>query len=690
MAETGMTLFEHSLAFAEAITVVRTSVGVGLFRLPNSFADSSSQASKSSLDSGKNLTITVTRSWILDRLNVPPEVLVISLISCLSHLSSHVLGLFALQSRFRLINTAVWGLTFMSIFAYSFINFAQPSRVEDAQIIRYPTVCIIGFIPHLIIMIGIILCASIYAVAIISTILSGSDENSSRGSIFDRVQYAHNNMQVSTALSNIKLRLSEDFYTFLLKTGYVMLSAATEAVYFNEAVTVNMDKTSWLERARNDEVFSALTPKKTTKSKTSNLLQVSGLVRGGEVPVELQDDFAGGEAFGLIDQELEKAPDGGKMTSGYGRERKTTTNFNKAGAAAVKETGVGISQRGGRWHMSAKLMQQAVSLWGYFTSRFAIACMESIGGPEPPGWMTRLARIPVNTPPLNAKASSPKELEFWMMADDGELLAPKDGNVDVEMETRKRIQGSGLKMDLDSYLYSWFRNNGWWGDIDSSGDYAPNEPEDQDLASITSESSVWESDSAEDGARTPTQTSYSSRPNAGRFSREGTPLDEENSTRLAQLLDPKTLEDKQEAKLLSHHLRTPGRPLTRSQYNRRLLREKGLILTPQQLLSGAGRSQLSPEDEETLLEQIILSRRAEAQKSTHSTEMSWSEGGTGMGSGAGPQCAICRSSPRTVLVWPCRCLSLCEDCRMNLAWNNFGSCVCCRRDVVAYSRLFVP
>ena len=675
MPETGMTLFEHSLAFAEAITVVRTSVGVGLFRLPNTLTDASNKTSKSESPSENNFTVTVTRSWILDRLNVPPEVLVISLISCLSHLSSHLLGLFGLQARFRLINTAVWGLTFMSLFAYSFINFAQPSRIEDAQIIRYPTVCIIGFIPHLLIITGIILCAAIYFVAIVSTILSSPDSNYSRGSVLERLHYAHHNMQVSVSLSNIKIRLSEDFYTFLLKTGYVMMSAATEAVYFNEAVTVNMEHTNWLERQRQEELEDAL------KSRDTKPVPASGLIRGGKVPVELQDDFAGGEAFGLLDEEPDKAPDGSKLSSGYAKERKTTTNFNKSGAAASKETGVGISQRGGRWHMSARLMQEALSLCGYCAARFTIACMENLGGTQPPRWLSHLARMPEDGISSGPKTSSAKELEFWMMADDGELLTPKDGNVDVELETKKRFERNGAKTNLDSYLYGWWRNNGWFGDVDGSGEYIPQDVED-DVTSMVSEASMWESESDDDGSRTPTQSTV-------RSNREETPVAEDNNARLAQLLDAKTLEDKQEAKLLSHHLRSQGRPLTRSQYKRRLLAEKGLILAPQQFLSTTGRSQLSGEDEETLLEQIILSRRRGAANATQPSGSSWSEGGTGMGS-ASPQCAICRSCPRTILAWPCRCLSLCEDCRVSLAWNNFGSCVCCRRDVVAYSRLFVP
>jgi hypothetical protein len=33
---------------------------------------------------------------------------------------------------------------------------------------------------------------------------------------------------------------------------------------------------------------------------------------------------------------------------------------------------------------------------------------------------------------------------------------------------------------------------------------------------------------------------------------------------------------------------------------------------------------------------------------------------------------------------------LCDDCRVSLAMNNFEKCVCCRREVISFSRIYVP
>jgi len=269
-----------------------------------------------------------------------------------------------------------------------------------------------------------------------------------------------------------------------------------------------------------------------------------------------------------------------------------------------------------------------------------------------------------------------------MLSDSGNLALPSNNEVDVEVETRRRLRQSdpqnSTESAIDSNLYGWFKSGGWWGEVDASGDYEPSVADD-DTTSVVSMSdmstSEWESE--DEGQRTPTQR----RP--GGWSREGTAEPEDAFAHLAELLDQRTLESKSEARLLASHLRSAG-PLTRSRYNKGVEKDQMRLLHP-------NAAQLSPEEEEDILEQIILSRRANAPRQMASSAggASWTQGAEGLGA-EGPQCVVCHSSPRTILVWPCRCLSLCDECRVSLAMNNFGSCVCCRRDVVAFSKLYVP
>lgn len=157
--------------------------------------------------------------------------------------------------------------------------------------------------------------------------------------------------------------------------------------------------------------------------------------------------------------------------------------------------------------------------------------------------------------------------------------------------------------------------------------------------------------------------------------------------RLSHLLDPKTSEDREEARLLARHLES-SKILTRSQYRQMRERDEAKILTTSRYKM-SGTVKMSPEEEEQLLEDFILNKRSAMPLPGQSNAGSWDTGAEGMGA-EGPQCVVCQLSPRTVLVWPCGCLSLCDDCRVGLASKNYTACVCCRTNVVAYSRLYVP
>jgi hypothetical protein len=53
-------------------------------------------------------------------------------------------------------------------------------------------------------------------------------------------------------------------------------------------------------------------------------------------------------------------------------------------------------------------------------------------------------------------------------------------------------------------------------------------------------------------------------------------------------------------------------------------------------------------------------------------------------------CVVCQIEPRSVVLWPCKCFSLCEGCRISLGVRGFGICVCCRAQVEGYSKVYIP
>jgi hypothetical protein len=53
-------------------------------------------------------------------------------------------------------------------------------------------------------------------------------------------------------------------------------------------------------------------------------------------------------------------------------------------------------------------------------------------------------------------------------------------------------------------------------------------------------------------------------------------------------------------------------------------------------------------------------------------------------------CVICQSEVRCIVLRPCGCLCLCDDCRVALAARKFKDCPCCRRVVSGFSRIYEP
>lgn len=229
-------------------------MGWGPFGGTRSGAQQSSHTNSD--DNIKASEIAIKRSMILHRVNTAPEVLLVGFLSSMSHITSHILGIFNMQGRLRLANTAFWGICFMSIITWSVLNFSIDD-LENQALFRFPTVCIIGFIPHVLLLIGIIICSLIYGLALVLTALSpptGRQTGIERRSFKQNLLAAHQNMQANIPLASIRVSMHMDFFTALLKTGFSALTMASEAVYLNESMEVNVKQLTWLEEDRLREI----------------------------------------------------------------------------------------------------------------------------------------------------------------------------------------------------------------------------------------------------------------------------------------------------------------------------------------------------------------------------------------------------------------------------------------------------
>jgi hypothetical protein len=676
--EVGMTIFEHSLAFAEAESLVTKPF----------FFSSTDFTKPKSVFTPEGKTVMIGRSVLSQFANVPPEVLLISLISSFSHLTSNILAILGLRARYRLVTTGVWGIAYMASFGWSFLRFISLSSDTSPQvgILRFPTVCIVGFIPHLLILVGIAACGLIYMLAFFLTVLSPPPGQPHNLSWRERFSVAYANLHANIHLSSITpltISWQEDFYTAILKVGFTVLTAASEAVYLNEGTKIKVDSMTWLEKKR---LQDHLTRRR--------------MYQQSAVPQQLLGD-AIAEGTDNIDT-VRGDLSGGSSASGYARERKTRQSASYLDSSrAAGDGGVGFQQRRGRFLMTYDFIRGIFRLLFIIQAQMTIAVLQRLRITYMPGWLRRLARqTEKGHNPTSTSGSSRRSRpsEPWLILDEPQtFIRPSSTHSDIEDLARERLLRSGFyeergleeaEQHLTDSLYSFWKNGGKFGNVDTSGDYVP--PQDDDTTSVMSMSTTNDTDAwsdISDGQRTPTQRHPLS------YSRQGTPQPDSgiDLSRLSHLLDPKTQEDREEARLLARHLQSPG-VMTRSRFRKEVEREELRLLTSSRLpIRLPTDSHTTPEEEESILENFILDRRSNGAGNAQGAGAAgtWDSGAEGMGS-EGPQCVVCQLSPRSILVWPCGCLSLCDECRVGLASKNYTTCVCCRTNVVAYSRLYVP
>lgn len=677
MTETGISIFEHSLAFAEAESMIGKSIGLGMFGLPRQNIFNRTGAN----DSPMSFLHSLDRSQVLDRMNVTPELLLIVLISCCNSLTSHILDVFGKQSRYRLVNTSIWGLCFMAAMCGGFAG-GFPVSI-DTGVLKFPTVCIVGFIPHILVLFGIVICFIIYALALVITAFSLPFEEGQSPSLRERFMLAHENMQGSNQTRSIRINRHEDFYTTLLRIGYIALTAASEAVFLNEGKAVIARQMTWLERDRLAEIEA---------SRERNAFYEDRVNQSSNAPVE---------AAGLAGFDLPDQSEG--WESGYSREKKieNTKNGGRQVRTQAELGGVGAVRASVRlWH-GVSFVRSIIWLIARWVAYGFDRALDRLGISYRPLWLKRLFGTG-KAKRSNRIAAPGKSLDFWVLSEQGELELPANDDFDVELEMRKRQRCNSEAWEvsderwLDDKLYGWWKAGGCWGNQDHTPDYNPPSVDDDTTSMISmstnASESEWEDD-ASDGRRTPTQSNpYPA------FSRESTPFQDPvvDLNTFARLLDPRDRESREEARILAAHLRSSQgseRIMTRSQYQHQLERERSRVLLSSRLhqipsaQSGNEKRKPTAEEESEVLEKLILSRRAESSSSFG--QASWESGATGLGPN-GPPCVVCQTSPRSIITWPCRCLCVCEDCRVSLAMNNFGTCVTCRQEVGGFMRLWVP
>ncbi|KAK9243701.1 hypothetical protein V1506DRAFT_478008 [Lipomyces tetrasporus] len=579
--DTGMTLFEYSLAFQEAQSAQRPSV----------------------------------------------EVLVISLIWALNYLTFLVISVLDLQN-YRLIPSTFFGIISLTYFAVSTYH----GRAQ-----YFPTVWVIGFAPHLAVLYVIILCGSIYLLA---SLFAGGTSN------------------LQSSLRTVNVSLSEDFYSCLLKLGILVLTSAADATYMAEGPSLVVPETTWIEVLEYN--------------------RRAGFEYINETPADQEDGSSGlrkrltfsADAVGDYNSAFNNSFGVGAPRPSKKRRRRHSTlrRHSSNGQNSMKRSSgydshnVRVGGNLNMLHGAAGASQRKTGRFGRLVLLYRLRMAYKLLS-----WCFRLC--------INLAWKAVFRLNRrWRVS------------ADLEEEDRNNAllqQDVGAASDIlsDEDYYSLFLQGDQLPEEDPSGDFEPSDDEEEATA-------LENDDDDDEGASSSVLTVASQGMLQVGATSELYPELSTLDISLSSLLLPRSQEERQLARVMVAHLST-NEIVTRSrmgQYEGRLYGSANL----HDDYSDDSDSD-SFDDESAILVSLINERRRTGTSSTGTSGYGMADDSDdGMTSYRPSLCVVCHSAQRNIVLWPCRCLAVCEECRVSLALRNFKGCVCCRRDVVSFSRLYVP
>ncbi|KAK9362591.1 hypothetical protein V1504DRAFT_447951 [Lipomyces starkeyi] len=576
--DTGMTLFEYSLAFQEAQSAQRPSV----------------------------------------------EVLVISLIWALNYLTFLIISVLDLQN-YRLIPSTFFGIISLTYFAASTYH-------GRAQF--FPTVWVIGFAPHLAVLYVIILCGSIYLLA---SLFAGGTSN------------------LQSSVRTVNVSLSEDFYSCLLKLGILVLTSAADATYMAEGPSLVVPETTWIEalefnrRAGFEYINEMPVDHEDGSSSMHKRLTFSADVVGDY-------NSAFNNSFGVA---------AARPSKKRRRRHSVSLRHSSSGQNSVKRTsGYGSHnvRVGGNIHAlhgAAAASQRKTGRFGRLVLLYRLRMAYMLVS-----WCFRMC--------INLVWKALFQLNRRCQA----AVADVEGENVVDGPIQQNVDAASNLLSDEEY-YSLFLQGEQLPEEDPSGDFEPSDDE-EDFTTIEND------DDDNEGASSSALTVASQVGATSELFPEMSMLD----ISLSSLLLPRTPEERQLARVMVAHMST-HEIVTRAKMGQYEDRSYGSNNLYNDYSDDSGSD--SFDDESAIIVSLINERRWNGVKSASTPGYGVVEDSDdGVTSYRPSLCVVCHAAQRNIVLWPCRCLAVCEECRVSLALRNFKGCVCCRRDVVSFSRLFVP
>ncbi|KAL6450120.1 ASI3 Probable ERAD-associated E3 ubiquitin-protein ligase ASI1 [Candida maltosa Xu316] len=196
--ESGITIFEHSLAFQE-------------FSSNGAFFFGSSKYYKRPTE----------------------QVLLTTLFSILNHLNIHI-GAILNGNKYRLIPSSIFGMTFLTYFLSLCIN--------SWDFLQFPFILILTFTPQVLIFLAIFLLA---------VVVNGFKLQGLNYASFFLHESANDvgDEDSNSFINTLNINLNDDFYTALLNIGILAITSAGKSSYITELSSVNLDSDTWVERS---------------------------------------------------------------------------------------------------------------------------------------------------------------------------------------------------------------------------------------------------------------------------------------------------------------------------------------------------------------------------------------------------------------------------------------------------------
>ncbi|EGW33923.1 uncharacterized protein SPAPADRAFT_135096 [Spathaspora passalidarum NRRL Y-27907] len=220
--ETGITIFEHSLAFQE-------------FSSNGAFFFTNSKYHKRPTE----------------------QVLLATLFSIFNHLNIHI-GALINNNKYRLIPSTIIGMAFLTYFISTFSQW---------KVLQFPFILILTFTPQVLIL-GIIFIS--FTIFIIAIMINGFELKGLNYASF----FLHElNEEEDEDTLSLNINLNDDFYTALLNVGILAITSAGKSSYITELSLITVDNDTWIERSLWQQLKQKLTRNNIRNVKSRDLVQ---------------------------------------------------------------------------------------------------------------------------------------------------------------------------------------------------------------------------------------------------------------------------------------------------------------------------------------------------------------------------------------------------------------------------------